>query len=313
MKRPSKHFSTLISIFIALLASTILTWWIVKQVAIAKTNQLFLSQVTTIENWISNRFELYKTIAYGLQSFWAGSEIVTAEEWNTYIENLKIEERFPSITSIAYVKRVNNSYPITFIYPSKRSTALGFNVAAEEKRLVAIEKAIDESSVTITDKIFLTADQAPGFIMFAPLYSIGNLPEDLTERRAAVEGFARIAFKSESVFKNLFEPTDPFPSLDFELYKGKVIEDEHVLYDHDESHYISRNEGTRRLETKKTIMIDNEIFTLFVVSKPSFNLSTAEKNLPNIVLASGIVITTVMFILFYKKIKYQELLNQTKA
>jgi len=313
MNRLNKYLSLLIGVFLILVTSTIFAWWITKQIAIKKTNEIFVDQVITIESWITNRFELYKTIAYGLQSFWVGSEIVTAEEWNSYIKNLKTEERFPSITSFGYDKRINDDYIVTFVYPPERSTAIGFNVSAEEKRRTAINKAIDEATVTITDRILLAADQFPGFIMFIPLYRTQNIPENLAERRAATEGVAAITFQSENVFKNIFEPVDPFPSLDFELYKGKIVEDEHLLYDHDASHYIARGEKINRLETKKTIIIDKEVFTLFVVSKPSFGLRTAERNLPNIVLLGGILTSIIIFALFHQKLKHQNRLDQIEA
>jgi len=304
-----KYFTLLISVFIVLVASTISTWWITKQVVAAKTNEIFLEQVITLESWITNRFDLYKTVSQGLQSFWAHADTVTIKEWDLYTKSLNIEENFPSITSLAYAKRINDDYIVDFVYPPERSAALGFNIASEERRLAAINKAIDEATVTVTDRVTLAADQSPGFLMFGSLYSEGKAPEGLTERRASVQGVSGIVFKSENVFKNIFEPIDPFPSLDFELYKGKVLEDDHVLYDHDASHYIQRNEGMHTLKTRKTIIIDNEIFTLLVVSKPSFGLSKAEKNLPNLVLVGGFVISTLIFALFYNKIKHQNLFN----
>jgi CHASE1-domain containing sensor protein len=303
MIRGNKNvYITLTGTILVLIISTFLAWWLARQVVIRKINDVFFEQVTTIESWVGNRLELYKTVVLGIQGYWAGSENVTADKWNSYVKSLKIDSRFPNIVSISYAKHVNNQYVIAYIYPTDRSDALGFDLTSEERRLSAINKAIDEDAVGITDRVLLAADQSPGFVMVAPLYPTPDVPEDLEERRLAVDGVAVIAFKSKDVFKDIFEITDPFPSLDFELYKGKVLEDNHILYDHDSTYYIRKGEDLRRLETKRTFFIDGEVLTLLVASKPSFQLSKAERNLPTFILIGGLIISALMFTIFYLKI-----------
>ena len=270
-----------------LVASTLAVWYVTKAIADRETARLFNDEATVIESWINNRLEFYKTITYSLQGFWAGSEAVTEEEWQAYLITLKIKERFPGVTSVSLIRREDDHYLIAFIYPPEGKTALGADLATEERRLRAINQAVDNASVTITDKIFLAADQSPGFIMFAPLYKKG-LP--------TVEGLVALAFKSEQVFKDLFDARDTFPHLDFELYKGKILEEDYILYDHDYSHYIPKMETNNRLETKRTIILDGETFTLLVSSKPSFGLKTLDERLPNLVLIIGLVFDFLIFL-----------------
>ena len=285
MKKLKNFPRVIIIISLLLVTSTLGAWYITKSVAEKETARLFNDEVNIIESWISNRFEAYKTIAYELQAFWAGSEVVTKEEWQTYAKTLKIKERFPGITNVSFVKKVDNSFIVTFVYPPKREAALGVNLIAEPRRLEAINRAIDTGSPAITDKVFLVADQSPGFVMFAPLYKTGFL-----------EGLVAIAFRSEQVFKGLFDAADTFPHLDFELYKGTVLEDEHLLYDHDYAFYIRKGEDRKRLETKRLITFNGETFTLLAASKPTFGLTTLEAQLSNIVLIVGFVFNFLIFI-----------------
>ena len=173
---------------------------------------------------------------------------------------------------------------------------IGTNIITQSRRLQALNRAIDNASIAITDKVLLIFDQSPGFIMYASIYKTGFPINTVEEKRNAIEGLVAITFSSEEVFKDLFDAHDTFPHLDFELYKGNVLEEDHILYDHDYSHYIPKGKTKNRLETKRTIISDGETFTLLAASKPSFGLRTLEKQLPNIVLIFGLVITFAIFI-----------------
>lgn len=296
MEKLKNFHRIIIVVNLLLVASTLATWYITKSIAERETTRLFNDEVNIVESWISNRFELYKTISFGLQAFWAGSEVVTKEKWETYAKTLKISERFPGITSINFIKRVDDNFIATFVYPPEREATIGVNVITQPGRLGTINRAIDTASPAITDKVFLIADQKPGFVIYAPVYKTGFPINTVEERRAAVEGLIALGFRSEQVFKNLFDAHDTFPHLDFELYNGKNLEEDHILYDHDYSQYIPKGESQERLEIKRTIIFNGETLTLLIASKPSFGLRTLEKQLPNIVLIMGLVFSFLIFL-----------------
>ena len=302
---------TIIVVCLLLVASTIGAWYVTKSVVEKETAKVFNDEASIVESWITNRFELYKTIAYGLQAFGAGSEKVREEEWQTYAETLKIKERFPGITSISFVKRQNDSYLVTFVYPPEREAAIGVNIITQPGRLEAINRAIDTASPAITDKVFLAADQSPGFVMFAPLYKKGFPADTVEERRTATQGLAAIAFRSEQAFKDLFDARDPFPYLDFEFYKGKVLEENHILYDHDCAFYIRKGEDRKRLETKRLITTNGETLTLLAASKPTFGLKTLETQLPNIVLITGLAFSFLISIFAFSEFRKLEKKEKT--
>ena len=277
------------------MTSTLAAWSVTKSLAERETTRLFNDEATVIESWITNRFEAYKTISYSLQAFWAGSERVTEEEWQTYLETLKIKERFPGITSVNFVRREGDNFFVAFVYPPEREAAIEGSVVVSPRRLESINKAIDSASLTITDKVPLV-DQKPGFIIYAPLYKKGLPTKTIEERRIAIEGLTAIVFRSEQVFKDLFDAHDTFPHLDFELFKGQVLEEDHILYDHDYSHFISKIETKDRQETKRTIITDGDTFTLLVASEPTFGLKTLEEQLPNLVLIIGLIFDFLIFL-----------------
>ncbi|MFH1536294.1 MAG: CHASE domain-containing protein [Patescibacteria group bacterium] len=296
MEKLAKFQLIIIIISFLLFASTLGAWYISKSLAERETTKLFNDEADIIESWITNRLETYKTIAYGFQAFWTGSEVVTQKEWESYAETLKISERFPGITGIDLIQRKDDSSVVTFVYPLEREGALGANLTIQPGRLEAINRAIETASPAFTSKVLLLADQKPGFVMYVPVYKTGVPVDTIEERRVAVKGLVALTFRSEQVFKDLFDAHDTFPRLDFEFYKGRVLEENYILYDHDYTHYIPKGEPRNTLETKRTIASDGETFTLLVAAKSSFGLTILEEQLPNIVLILGLVFSFLIFI-----------------
>jgi CHASE1-domain containing sensor protein len=283
-------------VIILLVVSTLTGWYVTKSVADRETAKLFNDEATVIEAWITNRLEFYKTITYSLQGFWAGNAEATKEERQAYLETLKIKERFPGITSVNLIEKKGDNFFFAFVYPPEIETTIEGQAITSPERLETIKKAIDNASLAFTDKVSLIPNQSPGFIMYAPLYKKGLPTETIEERRAAIEGLTAIVFKSQQVFKDLFDAKDTFPYLDFELFKGQVLEEDHILYDHDYSYYIPLVKPEDRLRIKRTIISDGETFTLLVSLKPDFALKTLDEKLPNLVLIIGLFFDFLIFL-----------------
>jgi len=210
MRKLKNFLLIIIIVSLLLVASTLGAWYISKSLAKKETTRLFNDEVNVIESWISNRFEFYKTITYSFQAFWASSEVVTKEEWQTYAETLKINERFPGIASISFVKRVDNNYLVTFVYPPERETAIGVNVITQPGHLEVINKAIETASPAITDKVFLLADQKPGFVMYTPLYKTGFL-----------KAWLPLALDQNKSLRTYLTPTTLSPTLTLSFTKAR--------------------------------------------------------------------------------------------
>ena len=90
------------------------------------------------------------------------------------------------------------SFPVHYVYPLEPNLpALGFDLASEPNRFAALQKARDTGMMTATEPITLvqeTAEQA-GFLMFAPVYSTGDVPSTLERRRETLVGFGLAVFR----------------------------------------------------------------------------------------------------------------------
>ncbi|MCH8987403.1 MAG: CHASE domain-containing protein [Chloroflexi bacterium] len=90
------------------------------------------------------------------------------------------------------------SFPVHYVYPLEPNLpALGFDLTSEPNRFAALEKARDTGMMTATEPITLvqeTEEQA-GFLMFAPVYSTGDIPVTLERRRETLIGFGLAVFR----------------------------------------------------------------------------------------------------------------------
>lgn len=330
MNKVSKRSLIIISIFFLVsIGSTLFAWKITTDVVTYEANQLFLKEVSDIEIWIKERFNLYATAMYGLQAFWEASDEVTRAEWSTYVKNLRLTERYPGVSSIIYIEKVDKKdkdsfirkvrndksipdlnlsnftfqpdeekdtyFVVNYIEPlSGRENAFGIDFGREEKRLKALIEAQDTGKLTTTGRITLTTTEQPGFGILIPLYKNQDL-----------EGFATTIFRGNEVFNQIFGLEDPFPDLDFEIYDGGESE-ENLLHDHDPKQLIINSGFSPKLATKRTLALNGSDWILHVAAKPSFSLTKSQQQLPSIVLISGLTFSLGIFGLFlHRLLKYR--------
>jgi serine phosphatase RsbU (regulator of sigma subunit)/anti-sigma regulatory factor (Ser/Thr protein kinase) len=140
-----------------------------------------------------------------------------------------------------------------------------------------------------------TADLAlqKGFVVYLPIYQEGEPQGSVGERRRALRGFIVGSFVSnelvDGIFKGSFDP-----AIDFEVYDGGNPASSPSIYDRD---------GIRRDEKKRDeflffkesrILVAGREWTLYFTTLPAFEQG-AESNLPPFVLASGLVMSLLIF------------------
>lgn len=102
-------------------------------------------------------------------------------------------------------------YPVSYVEPIRgNETALGFDVASEEKRREAMKRACDEAKPAVTEPIRLlphgdrNPSQNAGIILFMPVYRNGPTPQTVDDRRANLTGFVIAVVDIQNAFNKLF-------------------------------------------------------------------------------------------------------------
>lgn len=122
--------------FIVLLVSTVIAWRVTQYVVKTEVKQNFNQEVQVIKHWMQDRLNLYLPIALGMRIFFESSDSVTANEWSTYIQRLKLIDKYPAISSLTYIERIKgnggDTYLVKYIEPApvtiaqRRETLKGF-------------------------------------------------------------------------------------------------------------------------------------------------------------------------------------------
>jgi C4-dicarboxylate-specific signal transduction histidine kinase/integral membrane sensor domain MASE1 len=112
----------------------------------------------------------------------------------------------------------SESYVITYLEPLlPNKAALGLDLATEINRLEAADLASQTGKVTITKSITLVQDgiKNQGILIFYPLYSQGETPQNLKERMARNIGWIYTPIKTQDLFSASLEDNEHFNDINY--------------------------------------------------------------------------------------------------
>lgn len=167
--------------------------------------------------------------------------VISRVNWLEFAARLDLDRLFPGIQAVHYSPRIDpanlqsflarrrvESDPGFSIYPpgerdayqpiwytspetNLNRRALGYDMATDSNRLVAMDRARDLDKTTMTGKLLLVQDDKPdqpGFLMFHPLYSGKGVPS-LELRRKRHAGFISVAMRMQDFVRGtLFSSPD---------------------------------------------------------------------------------------------------------
>lgn len=325
----NRFLATTFLIFFLFLIATVIAWKITSDVLAQEGKSRFYQNASDIKSRVQERVDLYILAIDGLHGFLEASDEVTRDEWSTYIQRVRLLEKYPGVSSISYIKKLDNKdknafiesvrkdtltptftiypkaekdtyYVVKYIEPIKgREKVLGFDMGSEEKRLQAIERARDSGEAASTRKITLATTNAPGFGILVPVYKNNVDITSHAARKAGIRGFVYAIFRGDDMFRAVYGKEDPFPNEDFEIYDGETISKENLLYDHDPAHIISKS----HFMTTESVAIDGQKWVILICNKNRPALTKSQQLLPTAVLLSGLGFSFIFLSIFLYKFR----------
>ena len=321
-------------LLIALLL-TVIAWYYVRQVVEVQNHARFEESTLATQEALERRTKAYLDAMFGARGLFNASESVTREEWDNYVAGIDPAGRFEGLQALGYAQRVDPEQRESFMrktqdeglpamrpdlnpggersvyFPLTRTGPLGkanqsmlnYDLYTEDVHKKTMDLARDSGEPRATKMVYVlgeaprnsTADLAlqKGFVVYLPIYQEGEPQGSVTERRRALRGFIVGSFVSyelvDGIFKGSFDP-----AIDFEVYDGGNPASSPSIYDRD---------GIRRDEKKRDeflffkesrILVAGREWTLYFTTLPAFEQG-AESNLPPFVLASGLVMSLLIF------------------
>lgn len=330
---------TILAALLTLVVFSVITawaWWNASKESMQDATERFEFKVNETRFAIEQRLLAYEQVLRGGIGLFAASDVVTRDEWHTYVSNLRIESQYPGIQGIGFAKWVNpaereslersvqaEGYDQFHIWPVgerdiytailylepfdwRNQRAFGYDMYSEPVRHEAMERARNTGQPAASGIVMLVqeteTDVQNGFLMYLPLYRPGVPTETVAQRRAAIMGFVYAPFRMNNLMRGI-RGEAMVPILDLEIYDGEHPSPDNLVYDGDPDHTREMS----ALSNTSAIEFGGRRWTLQVSSLPALDATIGTQK-PRLILGSGLLIS-----LLFAAIVWALLLNRHRA
>ncbi|WP_345786216.1 CHASE domain-containing protein [Coraliomargarita algicola] len=245
-----------------------LIYFILQNAAAQIDEENFTELIHDIESAVTDRLDTYLNTLIAGAGHYINSEELKTEEWRSFVQHLKIVERYPGINGIGFIQPFHDTeipsfvakkrasglpdfkikevpnverpatdvmgyehFIITYIEPlSTNHQALGLDVASEINRQTAGQRARDSGKPAMTGRIILVQDgmSRPGFLVFHPMYQAGAPTETVEQRRQAFIGWSYAPFITEVFLNGVLGNRED--QIQFHIYDSPKITPSNFVY-----------------------------------------------------------------------------------
>ncbi|MEG3935502.1 PAS domain S-box protein [Microcoleus sp. T3_B1] len=319
-------------------------WQYTSQSIRQTARQTFERQSTLVKDLIEERMQVYFDALHAGQGLFAASQSVNRAEWKAFVEALKLQQRYPGINGLGFIRYVPGERKIIYEQQVRQDTsinpdgypnfaikppgirsayfvieyiepllpnypAFGLDVRHESRRREAAQRARDTGEIAATARIVLVQDQEkkPGLLIFLPLYKKGMPSTSVEEKRRAFVGFVYAPLKTGDLIREALAHETNM-KLDLEIY-----ENQELLYDGDPKVSAIDQKRDPLYRNIQTLGVGGQRWDLHFAANPDL-LSQSQRYLPVLILSAGslisILLATIMWSLVSSRSRALALANQ---
>jgi len=308
-------------VLIVAIVATLVLWQFSIRLVEDRTEARFRNQSLQLRSAIEERLLNYEQVLAGSSGLFSVAGSVSREQWREYVSKVDINRYYPGIQGIGFVQRIGVRemadhissvraggifeylvkplgagpyyFPMVYLEPGTNLNrrALGYNAFSDPVHRIAMEKARDTASPTITGKVVLVqevvAEDQASFIMYYPVYRGGEVPELRVERRRMLIGYVFSAFRMNNLLDGIVGLISPF--LDVRIYDNAVIDRDTLMYNSN----LGSLEEDYSFEMSQRLSHGGRDWLLQTRSTPAFDYLASDPR-PPIVLGSGLAISLLL-------------------
>ncbi|NQD36565.1 PAS domain S-box protein [Permianibacter sp. IMCC34836] len=245
-----RHSAWLIALASATLV--LLAAWSVQQLRWRASEAQLLGSSHDLATLLAQRMRAHEQILRGAAGLFDASENVSRTDWQRYVTQLRLAEKFPGIQAVGYAERFTaaelpshvarvraEGFPdyqlkppgaretyssIIFLEPfvGRNLAAFGFDMLAEPVRAAAMQRATQTGNATLTAAVTLMQEThgevQPGFLMYVPVYRRAAVLDNEAARAQAVVGWVYCAFRAHDLVDRIL--IDASTDIEFALFDG---------------------------------------------------------------------------------------------
>jgi serine phosphatase RsbU (regulator of sigma subunit)/integral membrane sensor domain MASE1 len=290
---------------------------------------------------LANTIESYFDVLYTIKSLFDSSEKVERHEFQVFVQRLF--DRHSGIQALEWVPRVTQSqrsfyeaavrhegflkfqiterqgqgqmvpaaqrgeyFPVNYVEPyTGNELALGFDLASNSERLIAINRSRDTGRPTATARLTLVQEHEKqyGVIVFLPVFDFKGEPDTVETRRDALRGFVLGVFRIGEMVASALKAFDPATVM-YALFDRTPPQDKQLLWAHHPKLQSNADELLNRSwETKSTYLQFRSNFNMGGRNWTMVFTPTADYLAPYqswdlwAVLAGGLLFTSILGVL----------------
>jgi signal transduction histidine kinase len=325
------------AVLIISLLVTALSWYYVHQNVEAQNRARFEETTLATKAAIYRRVTANLGAMFGARGFVLASDAVEQDEWNVYMRKIKGGNRVKGLQALGFAKYVRPGkrevyfreareegvrdlwpepegkrsafFPLKVVAPLYEANRklIGYDAYSDPDHRPVMDRARDTGSPQATrlDDVLTNAPpdskadlaSRKGFLVYLPVYKRNEPKDTVSERRRALSGFLVGIFKADELFADTFGKTF-HPAIDFEVYDGKDVAANSLLYDNNGVKRGGENKDAAFFEERPMkaagIQSGKHEWTLHFATLPAFE-EGARSYLPTFVLVSGIIVSLLLF------------------
>jgi signal transduction histidine kinase len=293
--------------------------------SVNKDHARFDNDVIRLDTTINNKIRTYIAMLKSGRGFIETVGDVNRDSFRTYVSSLDLRKNYQGVQGIGYAKRIfsyeaaalaqrmegegftnfrmfpQNSAKYDFItvlylepLDERNRRAIGFDVASEDVRREALDKATVTGEAVATGKVFLVVeneeDRQPGFLINLPIYKGDRNPQNADERKRLLDGYVYGAFRANNF---LAEVTNPSAAEDISItiYDNEAAPDNILALTHS---FVAGDGFTSR----KEMDVAGRKWIVEYKALPAFTAKSNSGWTP-LILGSGLVFSLLLFGMTY--------------
>ena len=281
----------------------------------------FENDGNTVLAAIANRLDSYVALLLGGAGLFAASNDVNRDEFRSYVQRLDVQSRYPGIQGIGFSRRIRADeradllaairrelpafrfWPprdtaeftaIVYLEPDdeRNRLALGYDMATEQQRALAMARARDLGAPAATAKVRLVQEgenavnPQSGFLIYVPVYTEGTVPASMDQRRRALLGYVYSPFRAADLLEAVLRQAPTLAR--FEVFDGGVMDEASLIY------RSQAEPAPARFEMVKTTDVAGRSWTVRLYADEAMRTS-ANRTLVALISAGGIALSGLLF------------------
>ena len=306
--------------FVIFMSLTLVSWSVVQDLEERHENSRFDKVIAEAIHKIEHHFSGYEQVLKGGLGHLLASPSVSRNEWRTYVNALRINDRYPGIHGIGFAKYIPPSrlathteevraegFPSYKVWPEtprqeytsiiylepftgSNLRAFGYDMFSNPVRRAAMSRARDTGEAALTRKVKLIQetgeDPQAGVLMYLPYYGRSNLPKTVQERRASLGGYVYAPLRMDDFIRAALRVE--LDILDLRIFDGEAMTEDSLLFDSVE--YRSRPLSMPVFKRVIFMSLYGQTWVIEASSRPAFE-NAIKNHEALLVLLSGIMVS----------------------